>query len=337
MAIYVAGEFLVFEGQRRDVQVALSSDRGLSVAGIEVAETESPLQISGGEVGGLIAARDTVLGGFLDQFDEFAQTLTFEFNKVHAAGQGLTGFDDIISEFHVADPDAALDAAGLSFMPSSGTFDVQIFDTQTGLTETHRVDIDLDGLDDDTTLNTLAADLSAIDGISATVLTTGELTIKSDSPVSQFAFSGDTSGTLAALGINTFFRGSTAFNVGVSQVLTDDPSKVAASRGGIGHDADNAVHLAAFADQPIASNHGGSIMNFYGSVVATVTQGSTVARSVAEGLRVFEDTLAGQQLAISGVNLDEEAVRMITLQRTYQATARYIAAISELLDIMVNL
>jgi flagellar hook-associated protein 1 FlgK len=71
--------------------------------------------------------------------------------------------------------------------------------------------------------------------------------------------------------------------------------------------------------------------------VASVTQGATVARSVAEGLRIFEETLSGQQLAISGVNLDEEAIRMITLQRTYQATARFIATLSDLLDIMVNL
>jgi flagellar hook-associated protein 1 FlgK len=337
MALYVAGDFLVFEGQRREVEVALSSDRGLSVANIEVAETKSPLQISGGEVGGLIAARDTVLGGFLDQLDEFAQTLTFEFNKVHTSGQGLTGFDQVTSEYRVTNPDLPLDAAGLSFVPTSGTFELQVYDTQTGLTKTHRVDIDLDGLDDDTTLNDLASDLDAIDGISATVLTTGELTIESDSPVSQFAFSADTSGTLAALGINTFFRGSTAFNIGISEVLADDPSKVAVSRGGIGHDADNAIDLAAFADRPIESNHGGSIMNLYGSVVASVTQGATVARSVAEGLRIFEETLAGQQLAISGVNLDEEAVRMITLQRTYQATARFIATLSDLLDIMVNL
>jgi flagellar hook-associated protein 1 FlgK len=42
-------------------------------------------------------------------------------------------------------------------------------------------------------------------------------------------------------------------------------------------------------------------------------------------------------MAISGVSLDEEAVRMITLQRAFQASARYIATISELLEILANL
>ena len=35
--------------------------------------------------------------------------------------------------------------------------------------------------------------------------------------------------------------------------------------------------------------------------------------------------------------IDEEAVRMIAYQRSYQASARYIAALSELFDILVNL
>jgi flagellar hook-associated protein 1 FlgK len=62
-----------------------------------------------------------------------------------------------------------------------------------------------------------------------------------------------------------------------------------------------------------------------------------VARSVAEGFRVFQKTLEGEQLGISGVSIDEEAVRMISYQRTFQASARYIATISELLDVLVNL
>jgi flagellar hook-associated protein 1 FlgK len=58
---------------------------------------------------------------------------------------------------------------------------------------------------------------------------------------------------------------------------------------------------------------------------------------VAEGFRVFEETLRGQQLGLSGVSLDDEAVRLITFQRAYQASARFIATISEILELLVNL
>ena len=40
---------------------------------------------------------------------------------------------------------------------------------------------------------------------------------------------------------------------------------------------------------------------------------------------------------MSGVSIDEEAVKMMTLQRIYQASAKYIQTISELLDLLVNL
>jgi flagellar hook-associated protein 1 FlgK len=75
----------------------------------------------------------------------------------------------------------------------------------------------------------------------------------------------------------------------------------------------------------------------YDQLVGGVTQQSSVATAVAEGFRVFEETLVGQRLAISGVSLDEEAVRLITYQRAYQAAARMIGTLNELLEILVNL
>ena len=39
----------------------------------------------------------------------------------------------------------------------------------------------------------------------------------------------------------------------------------------------------------------------------------------------------GQQQAVSGVSIDEEAVKMLTLQRIYQASAKYIQTVSDLL------
>ena len=44
-----------------------------------------------------------------------------------------------------------------------------------------------------------------------------------------------------------------------------------------------------------------------------------------------------QLLAIQGVNIDEEAIRMITYQRAFQASARVVSTINEMLDTLVNL
>ena len=68
-----------------------------------------------------------------------------------------------------------------------------------------------------------------------------------------------------------------------------------------------------------------------------MTQSASVAKSVAEGFRVFKETLEGQKFGISGVSLDEEAVKMITYQRQFQASSRLIAAIDELLEVLINI
>ena len=95
--------------------------------------------------------------------------------------------------------------------------------------------------------------------------------------------------------------------------------------------------LAAFLDQSLASLTGDTLAVLYDRITGGATQASSVARAVSEGFRVFEETLRGQKLAESGVSLDEETVRLMSFQRAFQATARYIATLNDLLEILVNL
>jgi flagellar hook-associated protein 1 FlgK len=309
----------------------------LSVAQINIADTDAPIQSSSGKLAGLITSRDQILGGFLDKLDSFAGTLASEFNKVYASGQGLNGFTTVTAQNAVDAADKPLDATGLKFPPVNGSFQIQVHNTKTNLTTSTNIDIALNGLDTDTTLNSLAAQLNAVSGVSATISPGGKLTIKSTSDDQDIAFAKDTSGVLTGLGINTFFTGSDALGLAVNADVVKDPGKFAASQNGIGQDTLNAVALTQFIDKPLDSRDGDTIANVFDGITAETTQGSTVAQSVAQGFQVYADGLQQQSMATSGVNLDEEAVKMITLQRTYQASAKYISAINDLLQVLVNL
>jgi flagellar hook-associated protein 1 FlgK len=337
VTVYSGGDFLVFEGVARSVEAVMDSDRGLAVADIHLSETHTRLNPSSGELHGLFSARDDVLAGFLDQLDEFAGTLAFEFNRVYSSGQGLNGFEELTSTFTVDETDLTLNEAGLKFTPENGSFQVLVYNSNTGLTQTTDILVDLNELGDDMTLDDLTAALDAIDGISAETTLNKGLTISSTDPNQQFAFAADTSGVLAALGINTFFTGSTAIDIGINADVREDPGKFAASRGGIGYDTNNAIEMANFIDRPLASQNAISLAVLYDRMTGEATQGSAVARAVADGARMFEMSLRGQKMATSGVNLDEEAVRMMAYQRSFQAAARYIAALDELLEILVNI
>lgn len=337
--VFVGGDYLVFGSATRQVEVAQSTDRGLTIGTIRLADTQSELTINSGEVPGLVTARDSILGGFLDKLNSLSSTLIFEFNRIFSSGQGLNGHDSLTSEFAVSDVTADLDSAGLAFTPVNGSFQIEIYNKTTQLSSSPvDVFIDLDGLDDDdTSLTDLAAAINAINGITATITPTRNLSITSDSPDQQIAFKNDTSGVLAALGLNTFFIGRDARDIGVSQTLKDDPAKFAASTSGVGPDSSNAILLAQFADQRLETQNNATLNDLYDRMIGETTQGSSVAGAVADGLRVFESTLQGQKLAVSGVSIDEEAVRLIAFQQVFQATARYIATLNDLLNILVNL
>ena len=335
--VSLAGEFLVFEGTRRQVETQFGAENGLQTAKIRFSDNNSSLRVGGGELHGYYEARDSIVGKFLDRLDEFAGSLAAEFNKIYSQGQGLSGFKSITSVNRVSDPGATLDEAGLAVTPTTGDFDLLVRNSVSGLTETHAVHVDLNGIDGDDTLASIAEKLSAINGVTAFVTSDNRLSIQAASADNQIAFSGDTSGVLAALGINTFFTGSKASDLAVNEILVADGSKFAASDAGIGAGTENAVKLVALHDQSLDSLNGNTVTGVYDQLINDTTQGATVAKAVAEGFRVFEGTLQAAVQETSGVNLDEEAIDMIMLQRTYQASAKYIATISELLDVLVAL
>ncbi len=335
--ISLNGEVLVFEGTRREVGVAFAASDGQATTVVQFLDTHSPLTVGGGALHGVYEARQNIVGGFLNRLDEFARALAWEFNKVYSQGQGITGFSSIESQNAVTNSSADLDEAGLKFTPTSGVFNLLVYNTATKLTKSHEIRVDLDGLDNDSTLTSLAGAINALDGVSAQVTSDLRLRIAGDSNELRVSFEGDTSGVLAALGLNTFFNGSTAADLSINPELVADGSKFAASRAGLGVDVTNIHRLQALHDEGVDGLGGKSFTGLYDQLVNETAQGAAAAAGVADGSRIFEETLAAAAQAVSGVNLDEEAIDMIMLQRTYQASARYISTLSDLLDVLINL
>ena len=94
VSVAVGGDFLVFEGQRRTVAVDRSSQNGAASGVIKFTDTNGKVQTTGGEVGGLYASRDTIVGSFLKRLDDLSGTLAFEFNKAFSQGQRARWFSE---------------------------------------------------------------------------------------------------------------------------------------------------------------------------------------------------------------------------------------------------
>ena len=51
---------------------------------------------------------------------------------------------------------------------------------------------------------------------------------------------------------------------------------------------------------------------------------------------VLVGEIDNRRLSVSGVNLDEEMVNMIRFQQAYNASARLISAIDEMLEVLIS-
>jgi flagellar hook-associated protein 1 len=335
--VFVGGEYLVFDGATQHIRVDEGTESGLPAGGLRLSQSDAPLRATSGELAGLLAARDEIFAGFLSELDAFARSLIFEFNQIHASGQGLTGYASLSSEHGITDPAVPLDEAGLPFTPVHGSFQVHIVNRATGITNTHDIRIRLNGLEDDTTFADLVASFESIDGLSAEVTDQGRLVLRTESPDLVFTFADDSSGALASLGMNGFFAGSGAGDIQVGDTLRGDAGKLAISRGGLGQDTHNGELLTGLFTAPLERRDGVSLKEWQHQWMGETAQASALAGAVAEGYRAFHATLEGEHLGISGVSLDEEAVNMMTYQRAFQASAKVISTISQLLDVLVNL
>jgi flagellar hook-associated protein 1 FlgK len=337
VTVHSNGEFLVFDGVARQLEVSLQADRGIQLNQVRIADTQAPVNTSSGRIGGLIAARDQTLGGVIDRFDDIARSLIYEFNQVFTSGQGLEGYTDLQAEHRVMDSGVALDAAGLPFEPGSGTFKVVTWNREQNQQVTHEIVVRLNGLDDDTTLEDVRAALDQIDGLVAEWGDDGKLRVATDRPGLEFAFSDDTSGVVAALGMATFFQGYSAGTIDVSEAVRSSPGKFASSSSGFGRDSDIALRLAELADLPLDSQGGSSLSESYEMFTIGITQDAAAASAITEGAAVFHNTIEAEHLSVIGVSLDEEAVKMLAYQRAFQASARVIQTANSLLELLVSL
>ena len=337
VTVFVGGEYLVSHGLQRKVSVNVEQREKDSVIEIRLADTDSPLQVSSGRLKGYYDARDRAAGSAFNDLDQFARDLIEQFNLIHTQGQGLSGFSSVTGTNAADDTTSALDLAGLPVKIENGEFEIQLNDSLSGLTKTHVIRVQLNGGTSDSSLADVTASLDAIAGISASLTPEGKLRIESDSNKITFSFKNDSTNFLAAAGINTFFEGNSAATIAVNSVISNDPRMFAASNSGVGGGTDNALKLAQAFDEPLERLDGRSIKQSFEDLVVRTTQDINVQAGVTEGLQNYYKVLEGKLLGITGVNLDEEAVKMIFYQRAFQASSRVIQTSSELLDTLMNL
>jgi flagellar hook-associated protein 1 FlgK len=139
------------------------------------------------------------------------------------------------------------------------------------------------------------------------------------------------------LGINTFFTGSTANDIAVNQAIANKPQMLAAARNGQPTDNQTALAIAKLSETGVKSLGGATLSQSYDALVTGVGAAASSASVRAEASTVVLETLTAQREGLSGVSLDEEAVKLVAQQRSFQSAAQLISTIDDLLDIVISL
>jgi len=130
-----------------------------------------------------------------------------------------------------------------------------------------------------------------------------------------------------------FFTGTDAGTIQVNAVLVADPSLLQAS-GTAGAVGDNqvALALAQLANKKIAGLSNQTFSQGFSQTVANLGQALSSVNSDISDQNLVQNMLQRQRDSISGVSLDEEMTQMMQFQKAYQASARLITTIDEMLD-----
>ena len=147
----------------------------------------------------------------------------------------------------------------------------------------------------------------------------------------------DSSDILVALGLGTLYRGSDASSMELVDRVRDDPRMFAASSSGVVGDGSNLSRLLDLRDRPLATLGMLDLGGAWSKTVTTVGLEVEAVRSQEEAEGLVLQSLEARRDEVSGVNVDEEMLRMVEMQQLYAASARYLQAVNEMTQILYSI
>ena len=146
-----------------------------------------------------------------------------------------------------------------------------------------------------------------------------------------------------AAGIHQFFSGDGAQNIALASPLRADPSKIQAHKSPI--DGNNEIasemvslqHLSMDFDTPFGTKTSNTIEGFYRSTTAQIASDAAVATNNFEATQVLHRTIEEQMQSVDGVDMNEELVNLMKYQTAYQASAKIITAIDEMINTLLGI
>ncbi|WP_077624761.1 flagellar hook-associated protein FlgK [Sediminibacillus massiliensis] len=132
---------------------------------------------------------------------------------------------------------------------------------------------------------------------------------------------------------------SAAATMDVHQDIKDNADKIAASAGDSGDkgNGENALDLAeVMRKKDVGLGNNTSIQSFYESAIGDMAVVTQEADRMVNNAGTLRQQVEENRMSVSAVSLDEEMTNMIKFQHAYNAAARNMTAVDEMLDRIIN-
>jgi len=143
-------------------------------------------------------------------------------------------------------------------------------------------------------------------------------------------------------GINKFFSGKDASDIDIKKELYDTPSKIQANKTPDSGDNKVANAILQFQSQKISFDDKNqttneTIFEYYRNVTGKLADDAESISSKKEVAQTLFTNISNQYYSVSGVNQDEELLNLEKFQRGYQANAKVITTINQMLDALFGM
>lgn len=311
---------------------------GYSQKQVIIANTNTVVNFTNGKIKGLIDARDsstTGVKGYIDNLEKVSQFLLQDFNDVHRTGFGTdnsTGnnfFGDNTTNY-------STDPAPTSWISALTSpvdkLNPDLFGTG-GLakiaakTSTNSIAV---------TKDNASASLASVTatGIYTGGTSTTSVQVKVDAS-NNVTYSTDGTTWNSLTSPYTFSVKGLTVNVTIPGGAAGTTYTFSLSQGN-NASGDNAVNLSNSLKTDISPIFQTSLDSFYSSFIGALGVQSQDAKRLTDNQQTLVDQITNLRESTAGVNMDEEMTNMIRFQKGYNAAARVLTSMDEMLDKLIN-
>ena len=268
---------------------------------VEAINSVEGFQLRSGRIKAAIDARDLTINGFKSSIGHIAQTIKTRINEEYVQGTSLPviQISDVLTEAWVAG--------------SSGTLSVQ----------------------------ELTADLKEGDQILFS--NGGTFTVSEDAAMGSSGIQGTYQGTTPlTAGLTATIQGmeffdTTADGLKINERVESNPGLFNASVGGDAGNNDMALRLARITDERQETLSGQTFNESVNQAIAGFGQELFNVETQAVDQKAVARMLEEQRISLRGVSIDEEMANLLVFQRAFQANAKLISVLDEMLAEAINI